>query len=672
MKFKLMRLAALYSVSSLIIGCSDSNNDEPEITVAVGTSMQVRLLETTDLHSNILSYNYFSDKTDDKVGLAKTALLIKQARAQSSNHILVDNGDLLQGNPLGDYIAKIKTLKPNDIHPIYKAMNTLDYDVANIGNHEFNFGLDFLKEAVNDANFPYISANVFIDDGDTDTSNDKTLFPPYLIKEKTFTDNEGKTHKIKVGFIGFVPPQIMQWDKANLAGKVIAKDIVKMANKYVPMMKSDGADIVIAIPHSGLDVAEQQDLAENASYYLSKVKDIDAIMFGHAHANFPGKKYDMLLEDGIDNEKGTINGVAAVMPGFWGNNLGIIDLDLEYKIDGWHVVSSQSKLESIYEMDENKQVIALVNSDTEIEMAVADEHDETRAWVNKAFAKVSGPINSYFALVNDDPSIQIVTDAQTWYTAKIIEGTELENYPILSAGAPFRAGRGGSDDYTAIEAGDIAYRNVADLYIYPNILKVLKLNGAQVKEWLEMSAGQFNQININESNIQSLINPNFPSYNFDVIDGVNYEIDLTEPARYDVKGVKISDGNRIKNLSFAGDLVSENQIFLVATNNYRASGGGHFPEIDASKTVVDSPNENRQVVADYLTEQTKLNSEVGLDPTADMNWKFTPIDNVKIQFATSNSIQAHEFSQSYGHISPVGETNDDGFALYSLDLSIKK
>ena len=681
MKTRLLSLAILCGTTPLFFGCNDSNNTAsnstqpqplPVSAVPVeGTKIEVRLLETTDIHANLLNFNYFSDKQDDKVGLVKTAALIHQAREQATNTLLVDNGDLLQGTPLGDYMAKIKSLAPGQVHPVYKAMNTLNYDVANIGNHEFNFGLDFLKEATNDANFPYISANVFIDDGDQDPENDQPLFAPYLIQEKTFTDTSGNTHTINVGFIGFVPPQIMQWDKANLAGKVIAKDIVAMANKYVPIMKKAGADIVVAIPHSGLDVSEQKPLAENASYYLSKVAGIDAILFGHAHANFPGSRYVGLNEHGIDNDKGTINGVAAVMPGFWGNHLGLIDLTLEYQADGWQVTGSQSAIKPIFETDENRATISLVENDGAIEAAVLTEHDETRTWVNTPFAKVSGPINSYFALVNDDPSIQIVTDAQIWYTRKIVQGTEFEGLPILSAGAPFRSGRGGADDYTAIETGDIAYRNVADLYIYPNVLKVLKLNGAQVKQWLEMSAGQFNQIDTDSDQIQNLINADFPSYNFDVLDGLSYQVDVSQPARYDAKGAKISDGERIVALMYQGDVVSAEQVFLVATNNYRASGGGNFPEIGVDKIVIDSPDENRQVVADYLAEQTRLNPEQGLDPTADMNWSFSPITNanVQIQFISSNSENAQDYSQRFAHILPTGETNEDGFAVYSLDLT---
>ncbi|NOU50469.1 bifunctional 2',3'-cyclic-nucleotide 2'-phosphodiesterase/3'-nucleotidase [Pseudoalteromonas sp. JBTF-M23] len=677
MKTKLLPLAILCGSSALFAGCSDSDNSKAvkkvevskPVIVSEGTKIEVRLLETTDLHANLLNYNYFADKQDDKVGLVKTAALIRQAREQATNSVLVDNGDLIQGSPLGDYMAKVKNLADGDVHPVYAAMNTLNYDVANIGNHEFNFGLAFLNEAIDDANFPYISANVFKDDGDDDANNDEPLFSPYVIQDKTFKDTQGKIHTIKVGFIGFVPPQIMQWDKANLEGKVIAKDIVAMANKYVPKMKEEGADLIVAIPHSGLEVSAHKPLAENASYYLSKVEGIDAIMFGHAHANFPGARYEGLVEHGVDIEKGTINGVAAVMPGFWGNNLGVIDLTLEYQSGAWQVSDSQSSLQPIYKTDENRATIALVENDAQVESAITQAHQETRDWVNAPFAKIAAPVNSYFALVNDDPSIQIVTDAQIWYTQKIVQGTELEGLPILSAGAPFRSGRGGADDYTSIAMGDIAYRNVADLYIYPNVLKVLKLNGAQVKEWLEMSAAQFQQIDTSSADVQMLINAQFPSYNFDVIDGITYQIDVTQPARYNATGEKVSDSQRIVELKYQGKPVDAEQKFLVATNNYRASGGGNFPAITADKIVVDSPDENRQVVADYIAYQSSKNNGKGLNPSADMNWSFAPVANVQILFASSNSDDAKAYAQQFSHIIPTTEVNEDGFAIYQLDLT---
>ncbi|QAA00088.1 bifunctional 2',3'-cyclic-nucleotide 2'-phosphodiesterase/3'-nucleotidase [Pseudoalteromonas sp. R3] len=647
----------------------DDDKDPEEPKIAEGTLLELRIMETTDLHANLMNFNYFSNKEDNKVGLVKTATLIRQAREAATNSVLVDNGDLIQGSPLGDYMAKIKGLKDGEVHPIYGAMNTLDYDVANIGNHEFNFGLEFLDEAIDDAKFPYISANVFKDDGDDDPSNDEPLFTPYIIKDKQVVDKNGDTQTLKIGYIGFVPPQIMQWDKANLEGQVIAKDIVEMAKHYVPKMKEAGADIIVAIPHSGLETAEKKPLAENASYYLSKVDGIDAIMFGHAHANFPGPRYAGLEEHGVDNEKGTINGVAAVMPGFWGNNLGIIDMTLEYSAEGWQVKDAQSTLDPISITNPDRTVTSLAINDAQVENAAMAAHDETKTWVNEPFAKISDEVNSYFALVNDDPSIQIVTDAQLWYTQAIVKGTELDELPVLSAGAPFRAGRGGADDFTAVDKGDIAYRNVADLYIYPNVLKVLKLNGAEVKQWLEMSAGQFNQITPNTDTVQVLVNPDFPSYNFDVLDGVSYQIDVTEPARYDTKGNKVSDGNRIKALTYQGEPVTDEQVFLVATNNYRASGGGNFPGISGEKIAVDSPNENRQVVADYISLQSNKTPETGMDPSADGNWSFAPVAGANVVFYSSPSDKATAFSARFAHITPLNQTTENGFAIYQIDLT---
>lgn len=181
-------------------------------------------------------------------------------------------------------------------------MNQLDYDVGNIGNHEFNYGLEFLNTTIEGANFPYISANVF------DKKTGEHYFKPYLIKTHTFKDTDGNMHDVKVGYIGFVPPQIMVWDKKNLEGKVFAEDIKETAEKLVPQMKKEGADIIVAIPHSGVSSDPYKAGAENSTYYLSEVEGIDAIAFGHSHAVFPGKGFDDI--QGVDNKKGTINGVA--------------------------------------------------------------------------------------------------------------------------------------------------------------------------------------------------------------------------------------------------------------------------------------------------------------------------------------------------------------------------
>ena len=240
------------------------------------------------------------------------------------------------------------------------------------------------------------------------------------------------------------------------------------------------------------------------------------------------------------------------MPGFWGSHLGIVDLDLEVDEGRWTVVGGSGSLRAIYKRD-GRQRIPLVDADPAIVAAVAAEHEATIDYMNEGVGETTAPINSYFALVADDPSIQIVTNAQKWYVERIVRGTEYEGIPILSAGAPFKAGgRQGADYYTVLEPGDIALKNVADLYIYPNTLRVVKLNGAQVREWLEMSAGQFNQIDPAAGGEQVLINTGFPSYNFDVIDGVSYRIDVTKPARYNREGEVVSQDHRIVDLSFEG------------------------------------------------------------------------------------------------------------------------
>ncbi len=662
-------LLGLAVVSALLAGCdndvdfqSGGDNKPAQATVSL------RLMETTDLHANLMNYNYFSGQTDNTVGLVKTASLIRSARDEAANSVLVDNGDLIQGSPLGDYMAKIRGLAAGELHPIYGAMNLLDYDVANVGNHEFNFGLPFLGESINDADFPYISANVFVDDNDDNPDNDQPYFQPYLLKTYQLTDDDGQQRQLTIGYIGFVPPQIMQWDANYLTGKVKAKDMVVMAERYVPEMKENGADIVVAIPHSGLNADPAKGMDENAAYYLSQVDGIDALMLGHSHSYFPGDRYAEL--PGVDLEKGTVNGVAAVMPGFWGNNLGIIDLKLKETDQGWEIADSQSSLRPIFERDDNGQVVPLVESDGAVLNAVSQAHEDTLGWVNAPFATLSGDIQSFFAQVQDDPSIQVVNDAQIWYAQRLVRGTDLADLPVISAAAPFRTGFGGVDNYTYVPAGDIAYRNVADLYLYPNTVSVMKLTGAQVKEWLERAAGQFNQIDPDSTAVQTLLDPSFPSYNYDVIDGLSYRIDLTQPSRYDGNGELVApDASRIQALSYQGQPLDEAQSFLVVTNNYRAGGGGNFPGVNSDNLVIAAPDENRQVLADYLMAMSEGNDS-GYDPSVDGNWSFAPINaQVDVRFMSSGADVALNLAHSLPAISATGTVDGEGYAEYRLDLS---
>ncbi|MET2847679.1 2',3'-cyclic-nucleotide 2'-phosphodiesterase [Vibrio owensii] len=630
---------------------------------AMADTIKLRIIETTDIHTNVMDYDYYKDQPSQQIGLSRAATLVKQAREEAVNSVLVDNGDLIQGSPMGDYMAA-KGINAGEIHPVYKAMNQLDYDVGNIGNHEFNYGLEFLKNSIDGANFPYVSANVF------DKKTGEHYFKPYLIKTHTFKDTDGQSHEIKVGYIGFVPPQIMVWDKKNLEGKVFAEDITETAKKLVPQMKKEGADVIVAIPHSGISTDPYKLGAENSVYYLTEVEGIDAIAFGHSHAVFPGKDFAKL--QGVDNAKGTINGVTAVMPGRWGSHVGVMDLMLKEKDGKWQVVEGQSEARPIFDKANKK---SLAEADKGIVDALVDDHKGTREFVNQPIGQANDVMYSFLALVQDDPTIQIVNLAQKDYVERFIQGDpDLEGIPVLSAAAPFKVG-GRKDDpngFTEVESGQLTFRNAADLYLYPNTLVAMKVKGKEVHEWLECSAGQFNHIDVNSTKPQSLINwDSFRTYNFDVIDGVNYQIDVTQPPKYDADCKVINpDSQRIVNLTYNGKPVDPKQDFIIATNNYRAYSAT-FPGTGPDFIAFDSPDENRSVVAAYISRISKEQGEV--TPSADNNWSFAPIksDNkLDVRFETSPSDKAAQFIKEKGQYPMKRVATDEvGFAIYQIDLN---
>ena len=674
--------------SIVLMGCSDDNiavnqnSGVPEQpSMPVPATVQLRVMESTDIHMYLANYDYFSQSVSETLGFANTAALIKAARAEVTNSVLVDNGDLIQNSPLGDYEALVRRddILNGETHVVYKALNLLEYDVGNLGNHEFNFGLEFLEASLTGANFPYINANVYNDDQDDDPNNDINRYTPYYIQDKLVLDANGNEQTIKVGYLGLTPPQIMQWDKANLEGRVIAKDIVETAAFFVPQMKAAGADIVIAIPHSGLTASAQESLAENTALYLSQVADIDAILFGHNHRVFPGDAaYDGYESAGIDNINGKLNGVPAVMPGFFGNHLGIIDLTLSPSDGGgWQVTDSVVEARPIYTGSaRNGDFVDLVDADAEVLAVIDEQHQATIEWVSEPFGRISNPIFSFFALVQDDPSIQVVSDAQIDWGQRFIAGTELDGLPVLSAAAPFRAGRNGVEDYTNVAAGNIALLDTVSLYIFPNTVRMIRLTGADVKEWLERSTGQFNQIDPNSSERQNLLNTAFPTFNFDVIDGVTYEIDVTQPLRYDAEGNLANiTAERIVNLQYNGAPIDYAAEFLVVSNNFRASGGGNFPNIDgSSRETFEGPDENRGILRNYMIAQSNAAGEVGFDPSADGNWKFKAIETsvaLNVVFRTSPIDEVAELAELLPAISPTSPLSFDenGFALYQVDLT---
>ena len=633
----------------------------PYSVFAASGQAHLRIMETTDLHVHIFPYDYYGDKPADNVGLARTATIINAIRAEASNALLVDNGDFLQGNPMGDYIAYERGMSEGQVHPIISAMNTLGFDCSTLGNHEFNYGLDFMDAVLGGAEFPFVCANIANGNLGATAQDDKPLnnVKPYTLLKQRVMMGDGTEQDVNVGLIGFVPQQILNWDRRWLKGNVTTRDIVDAAATWVPEMKEAGADIIVALSHSGIEGGSRKDGMENASLHLAGVDGIDALVTGHHHRVFPGPAYE--ATEGLDPVAGTLQGKPAVMAGSWGSHMGLIDLLLEKQGDQWVVLSAESEARPISERVERKN-IPLVVSDPAVLKSAQEDHDATLAYVRRAVGKTAAPLHSYFALVADDPSVQVVSQAQTWYISEMMQGTEWQDLPVLSAAAPFKAGgRGGPDYYTDVPVGDVAIKNVSDLYLYPNTVRAVEITGAQVKDWIERSAGIFNQVSANTDE-QPLINPDFPSYNFDVMDGVTYELDLTQPSKYDPKGGMLNESaNRVVNLKYDGKPIDASQKFIVATNNYRAGGGGNFPGIGDDVVVFVGPDTNRDVLVRYIVEEGTIN------PKADANWKFAPIEGASVIFETGLGGRAHADSVQGVKIEAAGEGND-GFARYRIAL----
>jgi 2',3'-cyclic-nucleotide 2'-phosphodiesterase/3'-nucleotidase len=639
-----------------------------------GASATLAVLETTDLHSNVVGYDYYKLTAEPSIGLDRTAMLIAQARAEFANTVLFDNGDTIQGNALADYQALVKRVGCGETLGIYKVMNALKYDGSSIGNHEFNYGLGYLSQVTGKRfqvsgvdqpkkcagpAFPQVLANVY------SVKTKKPLFEPYRIIEKQVSaqDANGRpvTATVKVGIIGFTPPTIMSWDKRWLDGKVYTTGVREAAEKYIPEMRRKGADIVVAISHGGLDASPYTPQMENANWYLAQVPGVDAMLLGHSHQLFPNaaSTAPQFQLPGVDKVKGLVHGVPTVMANLWGKHLGVIALQLRADGRRWTIDKDKTVVEARSAQNADKSFVA---ADPQVLELIKEEHEATIRYVKTPLGSTEFRMTTYFADVGDTSAIAVVNAAQTAYVKKYIE-TNLPQYaklPVLSMSAPFKSGSAGAFDFTDVPAGNLAMNNAADLYLYPNALYAVKVDGAGLKAWLETSARRFNTIDPARAEPQELVNGTVPSYNFDTPTSadISYEIDVTQPP-----------GQRIRKLSLRGAPVTPEQEFIVATNNYRASGGGNFPGLDGSKTVLASPDTSRDVLIAYIRDAKQLTRA---QHGAARSWRFTKV-------ATKGAVVFHSAPGMLGLAQEAGIGNvsllraDDGpgkgFALYAVDLS---
>ncbi|WP_411349642.1 bifunctional 2',3'-cyclic-nucleotide 2'-phosphodiesterase/3'-nucleotidase [Paenibacillus sp. WLX2291] len=623
----------------------------------------LRIMATTDLHVSLTGYDYDRDLETDSMGLSRTATLIHAARSECINHILLDNGDILQGNPLGDYAAAERYWQDEQtgegVHPFIKLMNMLQYDAATVGNHEFNYGLDYLEQCLAGAEFPYTNANVYrVQEG-----KPQTLLSPYLLLHRTLTSTQGQTSELRIGIVGVVPPQIMNWDRSHLEGCVYAADMVEAASDAVTQVKQAGADIVILLAHCGYAEEDSPAIGENAVLPLSRIPGVDAIIFGHAHKVFPSEEF--AGRPGVDWQQGHIHGIPAVEPGVWGSHLGIVDLELiaEQSDQGlcWHVQHSKGHVRALVNpSSEASGARAPIQPDASLEQAAREAHERTLQYIHTPVGELLQPLHSYSALVEDSAVVQLINDAQTEAAAALLNDTPYAHLPLLSAASPFKTGgRYGPTHYTDIPVGSLHLRHMSDIYSYANTLCIVRVSGAEIKEWLEWCAGLYHTI-VPGKEGQELIDPAFSPFQFDVIDGLEYVIDVSQPPRYDVEGNMLNPHSyRIVQLTYRGQPLEKERIFAVATNHYRAYSTA-LVNPDGQRVIVDAGIENREVLTEYIRQRSSI------APIADHNWQLVS-SNVSTTVVFSSSPQARYQLEKESSIAWIDE-QDNGFARYAFIL----
>ena len=666
-----MRLAFI-ALPTLLIGCAGlaAGGDAP-----AGAQATLALLETTDLHANVLGYDYYKLQADPSIGLERTATLIRQARAEYPNNLLIDDGDALQGTALADYQALVKPVACGETLAIYKAMNQVGVDIAGVGNHEFNYGLAYLNQVTGshfdvdgvpaDAprcagpGFPMVLANIY------SAKTHQPLFAPYRILSRSISatgaDGQPLRATLKIGVIGFTPPGILSWDKRWLDGKIYAEGVRETAQKYIPQMRAEGADIIVAVSHGGLSGDPYAPGMEDANYYLAEVPGVDVLLMGHQHLVFPNpasSNPNFNLPQ-VDKARGAVRGVPAVMANLWGKHLGVVGLHLKYDGVRWTVDPSRTTVEARSIQLPDRSYVA---ADPAIAPLVAAEHAATIRYVQTPVGGSDFRMATYFADVGDVSALEPVNQAQTAYVRDYVQANlpQYAGLPVLSVTAPFKAGAAGAGDYTDVKPGPLALNNAADLYLYPNALHTVKIDGAGLKAWLEKSAERFNRIDPASSAQQELVNSATYGFNFDTPTSADlrYQIDVTQPV-----------GHRIIDLRYRGAPLSASQAFLVATNNYRASGGGNFPGLDGSKTVIAAPDASRDVLIAWIRKAGQLTRARN---GATRSWRFVPV-------ATKGAVVFHsapnmlELAREAGLAGISQLKTDDGsgkgLALYAIDLS---
>jgi 2',3'-cyclic-nucleotide 2'-phosphodiesterase/3'-nucleotidase len=529
-------------------------------------SVTISLLSTTDVHGHIEPWDYYADKPAD-LGLAKIATLVKQVRAGAPHALLLDCGDTIQGTPLADYFAEKDASRPN---PIIAAFNAMHYDAMAVGNHEFNFGLATLWKAMDESRFPWLAANVRQTD-----SHGARPFRSYIIKE---------VDGVRIGIVGFVTPGIPRWEIPEHYTGYEFEQIVDAARRVIPEVRSK-VDLLIVLMHSGLgpdlfattEGRSEEISGENAALALAdQVPGIDLIFFGHTHREL---------------SETFVNGALLTQAKNWGQSLARADVVMSRDESGcWRVKSKHSR---------TIPVTPDVPADAEIMRIAEPYHQITEKYLGTEIAVSDREMTGQYARYEDSPLVDLI------HAVQLDAG-----HADVSMATMFYT-------HTRIPAGPVTIRHADSLYVYENMLYVVEMTGAQLKDALEHAASFFPGWPALAGQKLQL-----PGYNADSAAGVSYVVDLTQPV-----------GQRIRDLQFRGQPLDPGKKLRVAINNYRYTGGGGYQVYKGLPIVYRSSEEIRELLIQYLKRTKKFPAD------ASGNWKVIPpeaLDAIK-KAADANS-----------------------------------
>jgi 2',3'-cyclic-nucleotide 2'-phosphodiesterase / 3'-nucleotidase len=534
----------------------------------------VTVMATTDVHGYALNWDYFNDRPftgTSESGLAKVATLVNQVRDDrgADRTLLLDNGDMIQGSSLAHYYAKIEPItQTGAMHPMAIAMNAMGYDAMVVGNHEFNYGVPFLRTFESQLTFPLLGANVL------QWGSTTPAFEPYVIETVKLKGNK----PVRVGILGVTTPGSAIWDKGLVTDVVSFEGGVEIASEYVPIMRAKGADLIVVLAHTGAVTGSSYGDAlpwpENfATLLAEQVPGIDAIVAGHSHTNIP-EQFITNPETGAE--------VLLSQPANWARRLTVMDFQLQKVRGQWRVVEKSSDTLPSQGVPEDPEIVSLL----------AVPHQRTVDYVNSVIGTSLAAMSLADARYRDAAALDFINFVQAEAVTAGLAGTAAATLPVLSIAAPFNRTAG-------IPAGPVSVRDVAGMYIYDNTLLAIELTGSQLADYLERSAQFFKTPVGPGPYAPDEVSGVGPDYNYDVIYGLSYDIDIDQPA-----------GSRIVNLSYGGAPVDPAMRFAVAINNYRQNGGGGFPHVVDAPILWNPLTDIRGTIIDWVKNNEVIDPEL--------------------------------------------------------------